>query len=137
MELAHTGSYQEIEKNLFLVPLTVGQTIKLNNVFFVQSKPGLKQESLPELDRLADIMKENPTMVIELAGHTDNQGDKKLNMELSQKRVWAVIDYLATKGIARNRMTGKGYGGTKPIMPNDSEANRQQNRRVEFKIVKS
>jgi outer membrane protein OmpA-like peptidoglycan-associated protein len=137
MELAHTGTYQEIEKNLFLVPLTVGQTIKLNNVFFVQSKPGLKQESLPELDRLVTIMKENPTMVIELAGHTDNQGDKKLNLELSQKRVWAVIDYLSTKGISRNRMTGKGYGGTKPIIPNDSDIHRQQNRRVEFKIVKS
>jgi outer membrane protein OmpA-like peptidoglycan-associated protein len=137
MELAHTGTYQEIEKDLLLAPLSVGQTIKLNNVFFVQSKPGLKQESLPELDRLVTIMKENPTLVIELAGHTDNQGDKKLNMELSDKRVWAVIDYIASKGVARNRMTGKGFGGTKPIVPNDSEAHRQQNRRVEFKIVKS
>ena len=137
MELAHTGTYQEIEKNLLLAPIIVGQTIKLNNVFFVQSKPGLKQESLPELDRLAAIMQENPTMVIELGGHTDNQGDKKLNQELSEQRVVAVINYLRQKGVARNRMTGKGYGETKPIKPNDTEVNRQQNRRVEFKILKS
>lgn len=137
MQLTETGQYQEIEKNLFLVPLSVGETIKLNNVFFVQSKPMLKAESYPELDRLADIMQENPTLVIELNGHTDNQGNKKLNQELSEKRVVAVMNYLLTKGVAKNRMTGKGFGGSKPIMPNDTEENRQKNRRVEFKIVKS
>ena len=137
MELEHAGTYQEIEKNLFLAPIIVGQTIKLNNVFFVQSKPGLKQESLPELDRLATIMNENPTLVIELGGHTDNQGEKKLNQELSEQRVIAVINYLRQKGVARNRMTGKGYGESKPLKPNDTDANRAQNRRVEFKILKS
>ena len=137
MELALTGEYQEVEKNLFLVPLTVGETIMLNNVFFFQGKPELKPESYAELDRLAVIMQENPNLVIELAGHTDNAGDKKLNIELSQKRVIAVTNYLLSKGINRQRMTGQGYGGTKPIVPNTSDSNRQKNRRVEFKIVKN
>jgi outer membrane protein OmpA-like peptidoglycan-associated protein len=137
MELPKSGEYKEVEKNLLLVPLLVGETIKLNNVFFVQSKPLLKSESYPELDRLAEIMNENPNMVIELEGHTDNQGKKKLNQELSEKRVIAVMNYLLTKEIPAKRMTGKGYGGSKPIMPSDTEENRQLNRRVEFKIIKN
>ena len=137
IELTKSGDYEEIEKNLFLVPLQAGETIKLNNVFFYQSKALLKSESYPELDRLADIMNENPNMVIEIEGHTDNQGKKKLNQELSDKRVVAVMNYLLTKGVSPRRMTGKGHGGTLPIMPNDTEENRQMNRRVEFKIIKN
>jgi outer membrane protein OmpA-like peptidoglycan-associated protein len=137
MELPKAGGYKEVEKNLFLVPLLVGEIIKLNNVFFIQSKALLKSESYPELDRLAGIMNENPTMVIELEGHTDNQGKKRLNLELSEKRVVAVMNYLLTKGVTPNRMTGKGFGGSQPLMPNDTEENRQMNRRVEFKIIKN
>ena len=137
IELPKTGEYKEIEKNLLLVPLQVGEIIKLNNVFFIQSKALLRSESYPELDRLAEIMNENPAMIIELEGHTDNQGKKKLNQELSEKRVVAVMNYLLTKGVSHNRMTGKGFGGSEPIMPNDTEENRQMNRRVEFKIIKN
>jgi outer membrane protein OmpA-like peptidoglycan-associated protein len=137
METPPSGEYKEMEKNLLLVPLSIGETIKLNNVFFVQSKPELRPESFPELDRLVEIMQDNPRLVIELAGHTDNAGKKKLNLQLSQRRVVAVMNYLKQKGIAKANMTGKGYGESRPLFPNNTEENRQKNRRVEFKIVKN
>jgi len=137
LELAKDDGHKEIEKNLLLVPLQAGEIIKLNNVFFIQSKALLKPESYPELDRLAEIMDENPSMIIELEGHTDNQGKKKLNQDLSEKRVVAVMNYLLTKGVSAGRMTGKGFGGSQPILPNDSDEHRQMNRRVEFKIIKN
>jgi outer membrane protein OmpA-like peptidoglycan-associated protein len=136
LELSDLKEYAELKKDLFLVPIEIGESIQLKNVFFVQSKPQLKSESYPELDRLAQILKENPGIEIELSGHTDNRGDAKANLDLSNQRVTAVKDYLMSRSIDGKRITGKGYGGTMPIAPNDNDANRQLNRRVEFKITK-
>ena len=82
------------------------------------------------------MLKENPTMEIELEGHTDNQGDADLNQKLSEDRVLAVKDYLVNKGIDKSRIMGRGWGGEKPIASNDSELTRRLNRRVEFKILR-
>lgn len=136
LELVNGSVYIEYGKDLFLVPLEAGESLQLNNVFFEQGRPLLKVESYPELDRLAVIMKENPTMVIELGGHTDNIGNPRSLIVLSQERVKAVKDYLVENGIAANRITGKGYGGARPLVKNDSEENRRKNRRVEFTIIK-
>jgi outer membrane protein OmpA-like peptidoglycan-associated protein len=136
LELMSITKYTEIEKDLFLVPIEVGETMQLNNVFFEQGKPILKSQSFPELDRLVQIMQENSSIKIELGGHTDNVGNKDALMKLSQDRVLAVKAYLEKKGIKKDRVDGKGYGSTQPIAPNDSEENRQRNRRVEFKITK-
>jgi outer membrane protein OmpA-like peptidoglycan-associated protein len=136
LELTTLKAYGEVKKDLFLVPIEIGESIQLKNVFFVQSKAELKPESFPELDRLAEILKDNSTIEIELSGHTDNRGDPKANLALSSERVEAVKTYLASKGVAKTRMSGKGYGGTMPISPNDNDANRQLNRRVEFRITK-
>ena len=136
LELVRIAEYNEIKKDLYLVPIEVGESIQLKNVFFVISRAQLRPESYPELDRLVEIMKENPTMEIELAGHTDNRGNARDNLKLSQQRVTAVKAYLVSKGIASARITGKGYGGSNPVAPSDTEANRQLNRRVEFKITK-
>jgi len=136
LELISINQYTEIQKDLMLVPIEVGETIQLNNVFFEQGKPVLKSQSFPELDRLYQIMIENPSVQIELAGHTDNVGNKAALMKLSQDRVMAVKVYLEKRGINKDRMEGNGYGATQPIAPNDSEANRQKNRRVEVKITK-
>jgi outer membrane protein OmpA-like peptidoglycan-associated protein len=136
LELMSITQYAEIEKDLFLVPIEVGETMQLNNVFFEQGKPILKSQSFPELDRLVQIMEENPSIKIELAGHTDNVGNKEALMKLSQDRVLAVKAYLEKKGIKKDRVDGKGYGATQPIAPNTTEADRQRNRRVEFKITK-
>ncbi|MBL7873555.1 MAG: OmpA family protein [Cyclobacteriaceae bacterium] len=136
LDLTMTQPHQEINYDLYLVPLEVGQTIKLNNVFFVRGKPQLLTDSYPELDRLYEIMKENTTLEIALAGHTDNQGDQKLNLNLSEQRVLSVKQYLVSKGIGEKRIAGKGYGSSKPIADNSKEETRRLNRRVEFTITK-
>lgn len=137
LELVSVTEYQELNKDLLLVPIEVGGTILLNNVFFVQGKALLKPESYPELDRLVQIMMENPAIRIELEGHTDNVGNKAALLKLSEDRVQAVKTYLEGKGIKKDRITGKGYGDSRPIAPNTSNENRQRNRRVEFKITKA
>lgn len=129
-------SYKEIQEDLMLTPIEVGQAVQLQNVFFIQGKPELKPESYPELDRLADILKDNVNMEIELSGHTDNRGDKSANYDLSDDRVKTVMAYLVSKGINKSRMKGQGYGGSRPIVPNDTDEHREMNRRVDFKIVK-
>jgi outer membrane protein OmpA-like peptidoglycan-associated protein len=136
LELLTLGQYTELTKNLYLIPIEVGESIQLKNVFFVVSKAQLKPESYPELDRLVEIMKENSTMEIELEGHTDSRGNPNDNLLLSQQRVVAVKAYLVSKGISSKRITGKGYGGARPVADSDTEENRQLNRRVEFKITK-
>lgn len=137
LELVSITEYRELTRDLLLVPIEVGGTILLNNVFFVQGKALLKSESYPELDRLVQIMMENPAIRIELEGHTDNVGNKAALLKLSEERVQAVKTYLEGKGIKKDRITGKGYGGSRPLAPNDTNENRQRNRRVEFKITKA
>jgi outer membrane protein OmpA-like peptidoglycan-associated protein len=136
LELVNLREYSELKKDLLLIPIEIGESIQLKNVFFVQSKAELKTESYPELDRLVNILKENPTIEIEIGGHTDNLGAPSANLALSERRVEAVRQYLIGKGVSGKRMAGKGYGGAKPIAPSDTEENRQMNRRVEFKIIK-
>ena len=136
LELTSLAEYNELRKDLYLVPLEVGESIQLKNVFFVQSKADLKPESYPELDRLVSIMVENNTMEIELQGHTDRLGNEKANLALSEDRVMAVKKYLVQKGIDPGRITGRGFGGSLPVAPSDSEEHRQMNRRVEFRITK-
>ncbi|MEX2232264.1 MAG: OmpA family protein [Cyclobacteriaceae bacterium] len=136
LELVDLAEYGELRKDLLLVPIEIGESIQLKNVFFVQSKAVLLPESYPELDRLVRIMKDNKTIEIELEGHTDGRGDSRANLALSEARVEAVKQYLILKGISEKRIVGKGYGGAKPRVSNDTEENRQLNRRVEFKITK-
>lgn len=136
LELTDLTEYGELRKDLWLVPIEIGESIQLKNVFFVQSKAVLLPESYPELDRLVRIMKDNETIEIQLEGHTDGRGDPKANIALSEKRVDAVKQYLISKGISEKRIVGKGFGGARPVVANDTEENRQMNRRVEFKIMK-
>jgi OOP family OmpA-OmpF porin len=119
-----------------LKELKVGAKVQLDNVYFEQSKAVLKDESFPELDRVVEMLKENPNIEIKLEGHTDNQGNSKLNLKLSQERVDRVKEYLVQKGVSAKRIKGKGYGGSRPIASNASEATRKLNRRVEFVVVK-
>lgn len=136
LELRDIAEYGEMRKDLLLVPIEVGESIQLKNVFFAQSKSVLLPESYPELDRLVRIMKDNMTVEIQLEGHTDGRGDPKANLELSEQRVNAVKEYLVSKGIAEHRIVGKGFGGSRPKFANDNEEHRRLNRRVEFKITK-
>jgi OOP family OmpA-OmpF porin len=131
-----TYELKDLEMNFQLQPIEVGTTVTLKNILFVQSKDALLADSYPQLDLVVQFMKENPHVEIELAGHTDNRGSFQQLMSLSQKRVNKVKNYLVSKGIKGNRITGKGYGGSKPIASNENEDTRLLNRRVEFTIKK-
>lgn len=136
LELASINQYQEMEKDLLLLPIEVGVSLQLNNVFFEQGKPLLRSESYPELDRLVKILNDNPDMNIEVAGYTDNVGPQTALIKLSEDRANSVINYLVSKQVGKHRLTGKGYGPANPIVRNDTEEHRKMNRRVEFKITK-
>ena len=125
----------EISRNLLLVPLEKGQTITMNNLFFDFAEHTLLPESFPELDRLVALLKENSNMKITLTGHTDNVGTQQANMDLSNKRVGAVVDYLVEKGISKARITARGKGAQEPIESNNTAEGRAKNRRVECTIT--
>jgi outer membrane protein OmpA-like peptidoglycan-associated protein len=131
------AGYKEIHKDLYLVPIEVGQVVRLNNVFFDFDKSSLRPESFVELDRVVKLLSENPAIEIEMSAHTDNRGSDEYNFKLSDNRARSVMEYIISKGIAANRIISQGYGETKPQVPNDTDENRQLNRRVEFKILKN
>lgn len=127
--------YKEIERNLYLVPLEVGQTVRLNNIFFDTGEATLREESENELENLKKLLNDNKDMTIEISGHTDDVGNDKNNMKLSSDRALAVLNWLLEQGISTEKVTSKGYGETKPIASNKTEEGKQKNRRVEFTIV--
>lgn len=132
----HTFELQTLEMNFKLQPIEVGAVVNLKSILFYMGTTSLLEESYPELDVVIDFLKGNPKVEIELEGHTDNRGDAKKNLVLSQQRVDKIKSYLVTKGIGSRRIKGKGFGGTRPIATNDTEDARKLNRRVEFLIIK-
>jgi outer membrane protein OmpA-like peptidoglycan-associated protein len=125
----------KIYRDLVIVPIEVGQTVRLNNIFFETGKSTLKRESFPELDRVIKFMKENSDIRIEIGGHTDNVGKAATNLKLSQTRAKAVATYMTSNGVSSSRIVSKGYGLTKPVASNKTKEGKSQNRRVEFKIL--
>lgn len=134
-DLKASEEFQEVEKNVELKQIEVGQSIILKNIFFDFDKATIRPESANELDRLIKLLTENPTLKIELGSHTDSKGSDDYNQKLSQSRSQSVVTYLIGKGIATDRLVAKGYGETVPVATNDTEAGRQENRRTEFKIL--
>jgi len=132
--LTKIAAYKEVKRDLYLIPIEKGAVIKLKSVQFERNTDKMIESSFLELDRLVDILKKYHKMEIELSGHTDTRGNPDHLYQLSVKRVAAVKDYLIKHGIAASRITGKGYGGTKPL-GTGNEAIEIKNRRVEFKIV--
>ena len=123
-----------VNKVIELKNIAIGSKIALRNVFFDTGKSTLRMESNGELDRIVKLLKDVPTLKIEISGHTDNTGSAAINETLSQQRAEAVVTYLKNKGIAPTRLTAKGYGASKPVNSNSSDEGRQQNRRTEFEI---
>ncbi|MGA3012964.1 MAG: OmpA family protein [Bacteroidales bacterium] len=107
----------------------------LKNVFFETRLSTLRKESFPALNELVDALKSKKSLVIEIAGHTDNVGRPEANQKLSEDRANAVRDYLVKHGIDPKRVTAKGYGDTQPVASNDTPDGRQQNRRTEVRII--
>lgn len=117
--------------------LKVGEAVRLDNVYFNQSSYILRTESYPQLDKLVKTLQVNAKLKVEIAGHTDNVGDARLNQYLSENRARVISSYLAGKGIVKDRLVPKGYGQTKPVAANDTEENKAQNRRVEFVVLEN
>ncbi len=112
-----------------------GQKIRLL-VFFEYDKTELQPSSFAELDRAARLIKESPTMTVEIAGYTDSKGSDEYNRQLSERRANSVRGYLLSKNIDERRVTAKGYGKQNPVASNETDSGRAENRRVEFIIVK-
>jgi len=123
-------------RDIYLLPIEVGVTVRLKNIYFDFDKTTLKKESFVELNKVVDFLKQNSSVEIEIAGHTDNKGSDDYNATLSQGRSQSVVDYLISQGIDSSRLTAHGYGESKPIDTNDTDAGRANNRRVEFTVVK-
>lgn len=112
-----------------------GLVFKLKAINFETGSDRMKESSYNILDKMADILKENPSMVIEVAGHTDNVGDDQKNLVLSENRAKTVMNYLLQKGVNAKQMKAVGYGETQPIADNNTEEGRLANRRVMFTVV--
>ncbi len=132
--LSEEKRYVDVEQNFKVQRATKGATFKLDNIFFDLGKATLKDESLPALNSLYDILLKNK-IDIELGGHSDSIGSSETNLRLSQERVNSVKKYLLNKGIAESRIVAVGYGKEQPIASNSTEEGRAKNRRVEVKII--
>lgn len=111
------------------------ETINLKGVTFETGSAVLTAESLPILDKIANAIKQHPTLKIEVGGHTDSSGDKAANEKLSQSRAEAVMRHLIAKGVPAGSLSAKGYGAAQPLADNNTADGKKQNRRVELKVL--
>ena len=130
------GKYYPIQKIMLLMtPVEKNALIELDPIYFKQSEPIILEESYPVLDHLLQVLKDNPTISIRVEGHTENRGKPQDLQDLSEARAFAIKRYLLDRGIDSARIATIGYGATRPVTNNKTEANRQRNRRVEVRIV--
>jgi outer membrane protein OmpA-like peptidoglycan-associated protein len=141
IDLTDFEGYQEVEKDIALKAFDIGSNTVLNNIFFDFDDFKILDESKPELEHVVNVMKENEKIMIEISGHTDDVGDDKYNLQLSQRRASSVVMYLISQGIDPSRLIAKGSGELHPLAPNklpdgeDNPEGRAKNRRTEFKII--
>ncbi len=122
---------------LTLVEIVKDKPIVLENILYDYNKSDIRPDAALELDKLVTILQENPKISVELSSHTDSRGKDPYNMKLSADRAKSAVTYIVSKGIAKTRMTSKGYGETRPIVKNaKTEEEFQTNRRTEFKVTK-
>jgi outer membrane protein OmpA-like peptidoglycan-associated protein len=114
-----------------------GHVMRLNNLIFEVNSSKIDPESFGELDLLVNMMRENPAMVIQLEGHTDYVGAAADNVKLSQRRVESVRTYLVSKGIGKNRLKTKAFGGSQPLSRDNTPEAHRLNRRVEVRILQN
>jgi outer membrane protein OmpA-like peptidoglycan-associated protein/Tol biopolymer transport system component len=126
-----------LEKNMYLEPIKKNQIFALENVYYEFNKWDITDSAAVELDKLVVILKDNPTIEIELGSHTDSRGNKDYNKTLSEKRAQSAVEYIVRNGIETKRIVAKGYGFDNPLIVNAvTEEDHQKNRRTEFKVTK-
>lgn len=139
VSIAHLSIKQvvdsKIRTNFQLDRIDVGAKMILKNIFFETNKATIKSESEAEMERVAKLLNENPTIRLEISGHTDNVGSYRANQRLSEARAKSVVDYLVEQGVAEDRLEYKGYSFNQPVADNNTAQGRAQNRRVEFKVL--
>ncbi len=123
----------KIERNIMLT--ANGRAIRLEHLIFEMGRAVINPKSFLGLDEVVAMMKENTKVVIQLEGHTDNVGNPEKNLELSQDRVAAVKKYLVSKGVAKDRVKTKAFGGTQPLFSEKTEESKALNRRVEMRVL--
>ncbi len=128
-------SLDTYQQDVMLQSIRAGKRVVLENIFFESGSFQLGASSTYELNRLVELLNKNPNLKLEVAGHTDNVGDSKANLLLSENRAKSVVNFLESKGIQRERLKPTGYGDTKPIAPNDTELGKKKNRRTEFTVL--
>ena len=112
-----------------------GEKLKFESIEYMLGSANLEPSSIGTLDKMLIMMKENPRISIEIAGHTDSTGSKELNLKLSKLRAESVANWLIRNGILSKRIITKGYGDTKPVADNRTEDGRRKNRRTEVLII--
>ncbi len=126
---------EPIKIDIYLEPIKKGKATVLNNIFFDVDKYELKEKSKTELAHIKSFLSENPTINIGIGGHTDNTGSTAHNKQLSVNRAKSVYQYLLEIGVRETRLKFRGFGQEKPIAENDTDENKQKNRRIEFTIL--
>ena len=133
--LSDNTTVPEYTKNIPLQPLEAGAEIILKNIFFDTKLFELKPGSLSELDKVVSLLNDNPNLKIEIDGYTDNTGQPKDNLLLSENRAKAVVNYLLKMGIKTQQLSSKGFGSAKPIADNSTENGKALNRRTELSVI--
>ncbi|MCX6206592.1 MAG: OmpA family protein [Bacteroidetes bacterium] len=123
------------QKNIALQPVALHANFVFNNILFKNNSFELPTAAFIELDKLVQVLNENPSIKLEISGHTDNVGKQEDNLILSSNRAKSIVNYLSSKNIDAKRLSYKGYGSSKPIAENTSEEGRSKNRRTEFTIT--
>ena len=134
LDLREITNSIEIEKNMYLEPVIKDQAIVLNNVYFDFDSHKITPGSFPELDKITEMLLDNPNLHITIDGHTCSMGPAEYNLDLSERRAGSIAGYFMGKGVLPTNLEYNGFGESLPKVPNTSEANREMNRRVEFEL---
>ncbi|MBY0427553.1 MAG: OmpA family protein, partial [Cytophagales bacterium] len=124
------------EVDISLIAIKPGAKLLLKEIYFEYNSPELYEDSFEELVRVIGLMREYPNMVVEIDAHTDDVGNDQFNQKLSEKRASYVANFITQKDIPHERLLTKGFGESVPLVPNDSDANRMRNRRLELRVIK-
>lgn len=125
-----------LDTMLVLDQLILDKSIILENIYYDLDKADIRADAAVELDKLVQILKDNPSIRIELSSHTDSRSSDDYNQDLSQRRAQSAVDYIVSQGIDKDRLVAKGYGESQLIIPNaTTEEEHQVNRRTEFKVI--
>lgn len=135
IDMTRANTDEAMVFDFLLDKIEVGTKVVMKNIYFETSKATLKPDSYEQLNQVIGLLENNETIRLEISGHTDNVGSMSFNSKLSEERAKAVVDYLIGNKVDKSRLEWKGYAFTQPIAPNDTEIGREQNRRVEFKVL--